>query len=474
MIEEKEPFEIRVSRLGGYLTRAYEHNKPSILFALYLSEFLRSDAEKSLEKLLKEQGLDILNVDAGEHKDLPALFSSINSNNTVFFVHNIEKSFPESLQYLNFKREELIEHHAKVVFWVKEEELARISTGAPDFFAFRNRVVEFMEVPTAEERRPALVEFASEIEYKSLDEIKRSIELKEKLLSELSNEAEISEYLLGSLGVLYSKISFYKKSIEYGEKALRIAQEIGDKKGEGARLGNLGIAYFLQGDARKAIEYHEKALKIAQEIKDRRGESRRLGGLGSAYTFLGNARKAIEYYEKALKIAREIGDKKGEGVWLGNLGNAVQNVGDTKKAIDYYEKAFKIAQEIEDKENEGVILANLGNVSSALGDTKKAIDYYEKSLKIFQEIGERKNEGISLNNLGVCFKNDKKYQEALACYLLAKDIRTQIEDPDLKQTEANLKNLKEELGEKDFEKLEAEVAPRAAEIVRKILEGTSV
>ncbi len=110
MMEEKEPFEMRVSRLEGYLTRAYKNNKPSILFALYLSEFFRTDVEKSLIKLLKEQGLDIVNVDAGEHKDLPAYFSSINSNNTVFFVHNIEKGFPELLQYLNFKREDLVEH----------------------------------------------------------------------------------------------------------------------------------------------------------------------------------------------------------------------------------------------------------------------------------------------------------------------------------------------------------------------------
>jgi hypothetical protein len=82
------------------------------------------------------------------------------------------KGFPEALQFLNFKREELVERHIKVVFWVKEDELARISIEAPDFFAFRNRVVEFMEISMAEERRPALIEFALETEYKSLEDIK--------------------------------------------------------------------------------------------------------------------------------------------------------------------------------------------------------------------------------------------------------------------------------------------------------------
>ncbi len=172
MSETTETFKARVSRLGNYLIRAYKYNKVSILFALYLNEFLRADAEKSLEKFLKGQGLEVVSVDAGENKDLPSYFSSMNSNNTVFLVHDMEKGFPKAIHFLNFKREELVEHHAKVVFWVREEELARISTEAPDFFAFRNRVVEFMEVPLAEERRYALVEFARETEYKSLDEIK--------------------------------------------------------------------------------------------------------------------------------------------------------------------------------------------------------------------------------------------------------------------------------------------------------------
>ncbi|HUW67692.1 MAG TPA: tetratricopeptide repeat protein [Candidatus Nanoarchaeia archaeon] len=229
MTEIKDPLEARVSRLANYLIRAHKYNKASILFALYLSEYVRVDVEKEIKKLLKEQGLGSISVDAGEHKDLPSFFSLINSDNTVFFVHNMEKGFPESLKYLNFKREEIIEHRVKTVFWVTDKELTRIGNEAPDFFAFRNRVVEFVEVPLTEERRPALIEFALETEYKSLDEIKRSIELKEKLLSELSKKDEISGYLLNSLGILYFQIGSYKKVIEYYKKVLGIVRETRDR-----------------------------------------------------------------------------------------------------------------------------------------------------------------------------------------------------------------------------------------------------
>jgi len=88
-------------------------------------------------------------------------------------------------------------------------------------------------------------------------------------------------------------------------------------------------------------------------------------------------------------------------------------------------------------------------------------------------IGDRRAEGTGLNNLGSAFQTQEKYTEALACYLLAREIRIQIKDPNLKTTESNLKNLKEILGKKKFEKLMAKTALEAQEIVRKMLEGAS-
>ena len=513
MNEEKETIDTRVSRLEGYLTRAYKHNKPSILFALYLSEFQRADIEKTLEKLLKEQRLEIVDVDAGKYKNLPDHLASINSKNTVFFVHYVEKGFPDSLQYLNFKRETIAENHIKVVFWVTEKELISISREAPDFFAFRNRVVEFMEVPLKEEGRPAVVEFALETEYKSLDEIKSSIKLKEKLLAELSDDDEMSGYLLGSLGVLYYRIGSFKKSIEYCEKALKVVRNIGDKETEGVQLGNLGNAYRYLGNVKKAADFYEKALIIAREIGDRRNEGAWLGNLGiiyrdfgkgekaieyiekalkiaeemklrdeeansvvslgSAYYALGNIEKAIEEYEKALEISYEIGSKRGESSSFGSLGLAYSSLGDKGKAIEYYEKALKIVQEIGDKGNEWVWLANIGLAYHDKGEIKNAMRYYKKALKIAQEIGDRHGEGSCLNSLGVAFEYEKKHKEALACFLQAKDRHYHIKDKHLENILSNLKKIKKELGYKEFKKLQSNVAHRAAEIVKIILEETS-
>ncbi len=167
-----------------------------------------------------------------------------------------------------------------------------------------------MEVPHAGELRPALVEFALDTEYRSLDEIKRSIELKEKLLSELSEETEISGYLLGSLGILYEQIAIYDRSIDCNRRALELAREIGDRRGEGNHLRNLGNAYGDLGQVEKAIEYYEDALVIVREIGDRRGEGAWLGNLGRTYSDLGQVEEAIAYFKYALAIGEEIKDPR--------------------------------------------------------------------------------------------------------------------------------------------------------------------
>ncbi|WP_440955461.1 tetratricopeptide repeat protein [Methanosarcina sp. Mfa9] len=202
--------------------------------------------------------------------------------------------------------------------------------------------------------------------------------LKEKVL--LSNE--MKSFVFGDLGLTYQQLGYVRKAIEYYEQALKIAKEIGDRRGEGADLGNLGNAYRNLGEPRKAIEYYEQALKISKEIGDRRGEGNHLGNLGNAYSDLGEPRKAIEYYEQALKIAKEIGDRRGEGNHLGNLGLAYRNLGEPRKAIEYYEQALKIAKEIGDRRGEGNHLGNLGNAYSHLGKPRKAIEFLKQSLAI--------------------------------------------------------------------------------------------
>ena len=53
-----------------------------------------------------------------------------------------------------------------------------------------------------------------------------------------------------------------------------LAQELGDRAGEGRAYNKLGSAYYEMGDFNQAIEYHKQHLSIAKELGDRASEAR--------------------------------------------------------------------------------------------------------------------------------------------------------------------------------------------------------
>ena len=221
------------------------------------------------------------------------------------------------------------------------------------------------------------------------------------------------ENAYGSLGNAYQSLGDLKTAIDYQERALKIAKEVGSKVGEGNAYGNLGNAYQSLGDFKTAIDYHERHLKIAKELGNKVGEGNAYGNLGNAYKSLGDLKTAIDYQERALKIAKEVGSKVGEGNAYGNLGNAYQSLGDFKTAIDYHERHLKIAKELGNKVGEGNAYGNLGNAYKSLGDLKTAIDYQERALKIAKEVGSKVGEGNAYGNLGNAYQSLGDFKTAI-------------------------------------------------------------
>jgi len=255
---------------------------------------------------------------------------------------------------------------------------------------------------------------------------------------------------LGALGIAYDNLGQYDKAIEFYTQALAIAQEIGDRNGEGIRLGNLGIAYDSLGQYDSAIEYSTQALAIAQEIGDRKGEGNHLGNLGNAYLRLGQYDSAIEYSTQALAIAREIGDRKGEGNQLGNLGNAYLSLGQYDRAIEFYTQALAISQEIGDRNGEGRHLGNLGIAYRNLGQYDRAIKFYTQALAIAQEIGDRNGEGNHLGHLGIAYDSLGQYDRAIEFYTQGLAISQEIGDRNGEGNHlGNLGNAYRNLGQYD-------------------------
>ena len=91
-------------------------------------------------------------------------------------------------------------------------------------------------------------------------------------------------------------------------------------------VGNLGNIHHSLGDFKTAIDYHERCLKIAKELGDRSGDGNAYGSLGNAYLSLGDFKTAKYYAERHLRIAKELGNRSVEGNAYGILGNSIREI----------------------------------------------------------------------------------------------------------------------------------------------------
>lgn len=84
-----------------------------------------------------------------------------------------------------------------------------------------------------------------------------------------------------------------REQIRWHEAALVAARQLKLHDAEGRHLGNLAIAHRNLGNLDKTIELYEQRLRLAREIGDRRGEGNALGGLGNVALNRGDLRRAV-------------------------------------------------------------------------------------------------------------------------------------------------------------------------------------
>ena len=433
-----------------------------ILLVLFNDEFLRQDVEAELKRRLEPEGFNFreLRMTEDMYRNVPVIITrEMNPQpNDIFQVFDLKKALPEVLEYLNYRREDFVEHKISIIFWLDEPTLIEIMRKALDFFAFRSSpVIEFMVDRSKDMIIPGRTTTNEIFLYNSLEELNKKISLREEMLKDYlekrpdnyltitnfhndlgilySNKSEFDKAMfhyekayelskkikdregeaiaLGNIGTEYQAKGELDKALEYYSQALEIDRKIGYIQGEVIALGNIGIVYQDKGDLDNALEYLSQALEINRRIRHIQGEASNLGNIGIVYQAKGELDKALEYYSQALEIDRRIGYIQGEANQLGNVGIVYQLNGDLDKTLESYSQALEIFRKIGYTQGEATVLGNIGNVYRLKGDLDNALEYYSQSLEIDRRIGYTQGEAIQLGNMGNVYQNKGELDKAL-------------------------------------------------------------
>jgi tetratricopeptide (TPR) repeat protein len=371
-IKKNDPLEEHLATLFEELHLASRWHRPSILLAAYRSRLVLIDAQVCLEKKLRRIKQKVYQVQVTEENfDVPLFVTQCpDRDKTVFFVSGLSHGGgPMGLnayRALNIRRELLVDHHIRAIFWLDEVEAHAIPENALDFWSFRHRMVELFDAPKPE-RVTNLV--------KSLDwpfwdiqelrkEIPAGVILREELLDEIPDWEEafsIRAELTHMLAALHWVLGEYNEANKLLQAGLGLTQKFSLSALQSRYWIGIGRLHHSQGQLELAIDAYQNSLKINPTSAD-------------AWSNLGIARRDQHHQAEALAAttrAIEL-DPKCATAW-NNLGDLHRDSGQFDDAIQAYNKSLAI------NSKDARIWIKLGDSYKALGRPADALQPYKKA-----------------------------------------------------------------------------------------------
>ncbi|MGD0611052.1 MAG: tetratricopeptide repeat protein [Anaerolineales bacterium] len=405
-----EPFDERVAILAEELELAIQFDRPSILIAVYESEFVLQAAQAALSERLSSLGQRVYPFRVTrEQFDIALLLSQHPAREaSVFFVTGLKwgggKGGDEAYRALNLHREYFVENQIRAVLWLTQSEAIDLPKHAPDFWAFRHRVVEFNDAPAgagedASLDMPAWGDQKTEAE--SHQDLDGRIAFRETSLAGLP-EGDASQAarldLFYNLAHLYWAKGDYERSIQRLQTGLKIAERMQDSWLQARFWIGLGMARAALKQADQAVEADEHAIQLQPEdplpwsnlaahcrslgqleramqacqraIGLRPARAEPWNNLGNIYRDLGRLEEAQTAYRSATRLAP--GDPR---PWI-NLGKVCVDQGRPREAIRAFRKAARAAPQ------DAEPWTRLGRVYQGLGRNRDALKAFETAVAL--------------------------------------------------------------------------------------------
>ena len=191
------------------------------------------------------------------------------------------------------------------------------------------------------------------------------------------------------------------------------------------------VYYYLnKSNADSGLSVSEK--NIRSLLKSKGNDSllaQYFSAAGLSLMRLNRQKDAMEKFFNALKTSEQAGDKLMMAKAQHNIGWAYMELNQYTEAITHFTSALQIIEKNKIPFKMAVSYANIASCYGALNKYDSVYKYAGEGIKIAHEQNNYQTEANGWYIMGTAYTNEKKYEQALACFLKAKPIRAKIGDP---------------------------------------------
>ena len=201
--------------------------------------------------------------------------------------------------------------------------------------------------------------------------------------------------ILTLLGYSQRTIGRYDKAIAFHEEALEIAIEANDYACEIASLNHISRTKVNLKQYSEAINFSQRALIAARQVGDKLGEANASVNLGYAKVFaarqLDNMNadgysEAIRYLEQGVELSKKQGDLQSQSFGCSSLGIAYVILEQPTAAIASLTKGAELAQYSRDVYIQGLSFAYLAEAHYSIEDRDAAIAFGSLGMYLLNQI----------------------------------------------------------------------------------------
>ncbi len=201
--------------------------------------------------------------------------------------------------------------------------------------------------------------------------------------------------ILTLLGYSQRTIGAYEKAIVFHQEALEIAIEANDYPCEIANLNHLSRTNVNLKNYSEAINYSQRALIAARQVGDKLGEANGSVNLGYAQVFAArqlesiapeNYSEAIRYLEQGVELAQKLGDFQSQSFGYSSLGIAYVILEQPTSAIAALTQGAELAQYSKDVYLQGLSFSYLAEAYYSIEDLSSAIIFGSLGMYLLNQI----------------------------------------------------------------------------------------
>jgi CHAT domain-containing protein/tetratricopeptide (TPR) repeat protein len=255
---------------------------------------------------------------------------------------------------------------------------------------------------------------------KALDYGRKAIALAEPL-----NDPALPFYY-NMVGTVFHFEGNFSASEDNLKRGLGLAEAAGNKKQIGPVALNLGNLYADMGNSRLALEQFKRSLEVNQALGDELRVAYNMNSIGGIYWSQGDYDVALSYFQQSLKLREKAGNPSDIANALINLGDVYHDMGKDTLARETLEKALALKEAAGDRAAIAIASDDYGSVLQSQGDYEQALARYKTSLELNEALGNKYEVAKSLMHMADVYHAQRNYQQAMECGARALELARQV------------------------------------------------